>query len=95
MPDSNARVRWTIIFSGIVQGVGFRFTTERVARRFEVTGYVRNLPDGGVETVAEGLRSELKRFVGEIEAVMGGYIRDRKLTESPETGEFRSFSIKI
>ena len=41
-------------FSGHVQGVGFRYTTRSVASRFAVTGYVRNLPDGRVELVAEG-----------------------------------------
>ncbi|MHC4288506.1 MAG: acylphosphatase, partial [Planctomycetota bacterium] len=38
-----------IIFKGRVQGVGFRYTTQRAASRYELTGYVRNLPDGTVE----------------------------------------------
>ena len=43
-----------IVFSGRVQGVGFRFTAHRIALRYELTGFVRNLPDGTVEVVAEG-----------------------------------------
>ncbi len=37
------------IVSGLVQGVGFRFFTQRSAARHQVLGYVQNLPDGKVE----------------------------------------------
>ena len=50
-----------IIFHGRVQGVGFRYTTHRIARGFPVTGFVRNLTDGTVELVACG--TPLKRGV--------------------------------
>ena len=46
-------------FSGTVQGVGFRYTAERLARRYPLTGYVRNLPDGRVELLAEGEEESL------------------------------------
>ncbi|MGD0088020.1 MAG: acylphosphatase, partial [Verrucomicrobiota bacterium] len=42
------RCRMHIFYSGHVQGVGFRYTTKTVATGFEVTGTVRNLPDGRV-----------------------------------------------
>lgn len=48
--------------SGEVQGVGYRFFTQRVAARHQVTGYVRNLPDGSVEVHAEGLPESLESF---------------------------------
>jgi len=87
-------VRWTVLFSGMVQGVGFRFTSERVARRFAVDGFVRNLADGRVEVVAEGQPSEVGQFVAALEEAMGGYIRERRCVESPGTGELRGFSIR-
>jgi acylphosphatase len=48
--------------SGLVQGVGFRFFTQRSAARHQVTGYVKNLDDGRVEAYAEGTEAEVKAF---------------------------------
>jgi acylphosphatase len=48
------RVARHYYISGEVQGVGFRYFTQRVAARHQVVGYVRNLDDGRVEVVAEG-----------------------------------------
>ena len=67
MPGAGEHCRRTVLFAGHVQGVGFRYTVERIARRFRVTGYVRNLRDGRVEVVAEGASEELGRFVAQIE----------------------------
>jgi acylphosphatase len=50
--------------SGRVQGVGFRYFTEREASRLGLTGWVRNLPDGSVEIVAEGPRESLEALIG-------------------------------
>lgn len=54
--------RLSVWFSGRVQGVGFRATVVSIARKFEVAGRVRNLPDGRVEMEAEGKKEELVRF---------------------------------
>ncbi|RLG16203.1 acylphosphatase [Nanoarchaeota archaeon] len=43
---------------GRVQGVGFRFSTKLVAKRLGIKGWVRNLPDGSVEVLAEGDKME-------------------------------------
>ena len=56
------RERMTIYYSGHVQGVGFRYSVKSVATGFEVTGTVRNLDDGRVELIAEGLKAELVEF---------------------------------
>ncbi len=54
-------------YEGRVQGVGFRYTVKNIARGFEVTGTVRNLPDGRVELVVASADSgELDDFLGEI-----------------------------
>lgn len=84
--------RRRIVFSGRVQGVGFRATTSWLARGFEVTGYVRNLPDGRVEVVAEGDGPEIDRFLDSIRSDLGGFIRDVASaplpTETPPLEEF-------
>ena len=56
------RRRMKIFYSGRVQGVGFRYTAKTVAAGFEISGIVRNLPDGRVELAAEGAREELEAF---------------------------------
>ena len=94
MVDRAADVRWTVYFSGHVQGVGFRYTTQRAARGFEVTGYVRNLPDGRVELVAEGQNGEIERFIQAVETQMGGHVHERKAATSPVTGKFEGFQVR-
>ena len=81
-------------FSGTVQGVGFRFTTERIAKRFNVSGYVRNLPDGRVEVIAEGEDKVLEDFLKSIqESQVGVYIRDLEVNWGPSSKRFSTFEI--
>jgi acylphosphatase len=51
---------------GRVQGVGFRYFVTRAARRAGVTGWVRNLPDGDVEVLAQGPQDALDALVAEV-----------------------------
>jgi acylphosphatase len=86
--------RRTVLYTGRVQGVGFRYTTQGIARRYDVTGYVRNLPDGRVELVAEGDRNELAAFLDDIRERMRTHIRDEKIDRGPANGEFGAFEIR-
>ena len=88
-------IRRTVLFSGRVQGVGFRYTTCRVAEDHAVTGYVRNLPDGRVEIVVEGDTSEVERFLTALKAEMASYIREVQQHDSPAGGEFRRFEVRF
>ena len=83
-----------LIYSGDVQGVGFRATTYRVALALDVTGWVMNLPDGGVKLVAEGSPQELDRLEQGIHDRMSGHITDIARDTRPATGQFRSFEIR-
>ncbi len=86
--------RMQVFFSGTVQGVGFRFTAERLARRFSVTGFVRNLDDGRVEVLAEGEEAPLAEFLTAIrESGMKDYIRDIEVRWSDAENTFKRFSI--
>jgi len=81
-------IRLTVQFTGRVQGVGFRYTTQRIARRHAVAGYVQNLPDGRVKLVAEGERAEVRAFADEVADTMAGYIIHQARDESAASGEF-------
>jgi acylphosphatase len=70
------RERRRLYYSGQVQGVGFRYTCLSLARGFDVAGYVRNLPCGRVELVADGDPQELDNFSTSIQREMGHFIRD-------------------
>ncbi|MFC1757843.1 acylphosphatase [Planctomycetota bacterium] len=86
--------RRTLYFTGHVQGVGFRYTTQRIARNFEVVGYVQNLPDGRVCIVAEGSSAELAAFVSQIQSTLSEYVSDVTMERTSATREFDSFSIR-
>jgi len=84
----------TIWYSGRVQGVGFRITTCRVSTGYEVTGVVRNLPDGRVEMIAEGTREELEAFrEGIRDSGLRGLMRDEQVVWTDASGEYRGFEI--
>ena len=86
--------RREVLFSGHVQGVGFRYTTQDIATGFNVRGYVRNTPDGRVEMIVEGEPHEIARFIAAIHQRMGSFIHDAKSNSMPATGQFTTFSIR-
>jgi len=94
MCATTAHLRKTVHYRGHVQGVGFRYTTESIAKRYEVNGYVRNLPDGQVELVAEGEKHELAAFLDDVRERMIRYIRDERVDTQPANGEFAGFAVR-
>jgi len=82
------------LFSGRVQGVGFRYTAQSIASKYNIRGYVMNLADGRVEVVMEGDETLIDRVVKEIQEKLDGFIRQRTDDLSDPTGEFSDFSIR-
>lgn len=82
-----------IIFKGHVQGVGFRYTTHRIARRYEVVGFVRNLPDGTVEALIQGPAGDVETCLTDIRESFGGYIRQAKIEPVPPNLRHSDFQI--
>ena len=76
-----------------MQGVGFRYTAVSESRAFDVVGYVKNLPDGRVELVAEGLRPELTKFLERLKTVFRRNLREVHTSFESATGEFDGFFI--
>ena len=87
--------RREVYYSGRVQGVGFRYTARRIATRFDVTGFVKNLHDGRVQLVAEGDAAELGRFLDAVDAELGYYIVRKQENVASATGRFRDFDIRF
>ena len=82
-----------VLLSGRVQGVGFRFFAERAAREAGVTGWVRNLPDGGVESVAEGDDLAVQTYLQRVrQGPPGSRVTATQVFEI-ELGRYRSFEI--
>ena len=88
-------IRATVIYSGHVQGVGFRATARSVAQRFAVEGFVRNLRDGSVECVVEGDKTDVDRYLAAVENAMEGFVADAKREESAATGEFTGQGLEV
>lgn len=70
-----------IHYEGRVQGVGFRWTVKEIARGFDLTGTVKNLPDGRVELLAQGDPEEVESF---LEAIRTSALAAHIHTECPQ-----------
>jgi acylphosphatase len=92
---SPPKQRREVFYSGNVQGVGFRYTTQRLAARHDVSGYVRNLPDRRVQVVVEGSNSEVRAFLEDVARAMEAYIRASDVRELDATGEFDGFDVRF
>lgn len=80
------RVRRRLLYSGRVQGVGFRYTTDRIAQAFDLLGWVRNLEDGRVEIVVEGCESDVDLFLDAVREAMKEHIAEVIRDEPAEAG---------
>jgi len=91
MPDLHHE---NVLFSGHVQGVGFRYTSLQVAKEFEVSGYVQNLPDGRVQLEVEGRKEEVQGFIKAVEERMHGCIRNLERSARTRPAQFSGFVIR-
>lgn len=82
-----------IIFKGNVQGVGFRYTSQRTAKLYNLTGYVKNLPDGSVEMFAQGDLQDVDNCISDIQNSFRGYIRETQINDLPPNPRYTNFRI--
>lgn len=87
-------VRVRLFAGGRVQGVAYRFYAEKCAARLAITGWVRNLPDGRVEVLAEGSDEHIETFLELLkEGPSLAQVATFDVRREPATGEFRDFRV--
>ena len=81
--------------TGLVQGVGYRYFAKSRARELGLTGWVRNLPQGGVELTAKGTPEALERFMHYLQTgPQGSRVEEVKIHRFHEPREFEGFEIR-
>ncbi len=83
----------SIIFTGRVQGVGFRFTARRAANRRQLTGFVRNVPNGSVEMLAQGRSEDIDDCIQDLKEYFSGYLKETRIEEIPPDPKHTDFKI--
>lgn len=83
-----------VYYTGRVQGVGFRYTTRGLADDFAVTGYVKNLPNGQVEVVAQGAPDQVDAFLTAIGGRMARFI-ERVTVQEETPGAYLDFHVRF
>ncbi len=86
MSVSAHKIRKVALFSGRVQGVGFRRTTVTLAGAYKISGTVRNLPDGSVELILEAAPEQIEKVLQDIEQRFAGFITSITLQTQPPQG---------
>lgn len=95
-PKLGEQARFRVVISGTVQMVGFRAFAEARAERHGVIGFVRNLPGGEVEVVAEGDKTMLEAFLAELRrGPSGAWVRDVMVSWEAPRGEFKDFTVRF
>jgi len=84
-----------VVFIGRVQGVGFRYTAHRIAHRHQLTGFVRNLPDGTVEMFAQGPAQDIVDCIQDIKEYFSDYLRETRIQEIPNDPKYKDFRISF
>jgi acylphosphatase len=82
-----------VYYSGRVQGVGFRYAAQSLAEAYAIAGFVRNLPTGDVELVAEGPADQVEGFLEAVARRMAGYIEHANRQEEAPSGH-KGFTVR-
>lgn len=86
-------IRRDVIYTGRVQGVGFRWTTNRIAKNYDVRGFVENREDGSVYMVAEGSEKDVEEFMIAIAENMGKNIKETRINQGRVGGDLTDFQV--
>ncbi len=82
-----------VYYSGMVQGVGFRYQVRKIAANFPIIGWVKNLPDGRVELLAQAPKKTLLDFLAGIAVELNPYIRNEQISWAKADNDLKGFEI--
>ena len=82
-----------MLYSGHVQGVGFRYTARSIAAELPVVGLVRNLPDGRVQLIAEGSAAAIDVLLARVEAELGRPSAAKRSPSARRPASFRRLTL--
>jgi acylphosphatase len=85
-----------VFYEGRVQGVGFRYTVRNIAKGYDVTGWVMNLPDGRVVLHASGEEDEIRSFLDAVrDSELNAHIRKVEEHSIPPLTDVKGFEIRL
>lgn len=88
-------MRKNVVLTGMVQGVGFRFSAQRKAQELHITGWVRNRDDGAVEAEIQGTEEQVDEMLRWLrEGPRGAEVGSFEVTDAAELGSEKSFAIR-
>jgi len=82
-----------ILYSGAVQGVGFRFIVQKSALNLDLTGWVKNLPSGSVEILVNGPKERIEKLCNMVEEYFDGHVRNKEIQFTSSDVKFEDFQI--
>lgn len=77
----------------MVQGVGFRFTVQRLAQDYQARGWVKNISSGSVKIIAEAEEEDLNKFIEQIKVHFADYIKDTVVNWRPAENKYKEFKV--
>jgi acylphosphatase len=93
---TNAVSAVNAVVSGVVQGVGFRYSTRRAGEQLGLRGWVRNRPDGTVEVWAQGPEARVSQFVLFLETgPRHARVASLRTVEVEEDPDLRGFEVRF
>ena len=93
--NKTAPKRLHLYYSGSVQGIGFRYTAERLANSMNLKGWAKNTSDGRVEIVCDGKESDIDMFLEKINSIFKDYISDIDMEPDLSREKFYGFDIRF
>lgn len=90
------KIAMRVFVKGRVQGIGYRWFARENASDLQLTGYVRNLPNGEVEVFVEGDQSKIMDYLGRLrQGPSMAMVTDIEINQYPYENRFKKFKVEL